>query len=44
VFDQWTIEKVIPPTSTEPATTTSVRLRRLGEERKPLTPAKDTFV
>jgi hypothetical protein len=37
VFDQWIIENVIPPTSTKTMPATSVRRRRLGEERKLLT-------
>ena len=37
VFDQCTIENAMPPTSSETVAIVSVRLRRLGDEKKLLT-------
>jgi hypothetical protein len=42
VFDQWIIEKVIPLTSSKTMPVMSVRRRRLGEERKLLTPRRSS--
>ena len=43
MFDQWTIEKTTPATPSVSTVAVKARRRRLGEERKPLTPTKDTF-
>jgi hypothetical protein len=44
VFDQWYIEKATPATPSVTTVAVKARRRRLGEERKPLTPTNDTCV